>query len=108
MKLKFFNHTFNFKTKRKSCPQCNGKAWIMTDVGKDGCDSCSHTGKFDGAFHSCLDGFGNGNLFFFKKYLSSKDFEIAEKINRNNNKKNREQGNITDFGLDCVGYGYEN
>ena len=104
MKIKLFEHTFRFKTKRKTCPQCNGKTWNMTDEGtKDGCESCGRGGEFKAAFHSCIDGFGMGNLFFFKKYLSSKDFEIAEKINRNNNKKNREQGHITDFGLDCVG-----
>ena len=99
MKLKFFNHTFNFKTKRKSCPQCNGKAWIMTDEGKDGCNSCLNTGKFNGAFHNCLDGFGMGNLCFFEKYLSSKDFQIAEKINSKNNKIARDQGHFLGDGL---------
>ena len=99
MKLKFFGYTFNFKTKRKSCPECNGKAWIMTDVGKDGCESCLNTGKFDGAFHNCLDGFGMGNLFYFRKYLSSKDFQIAEEINSKNNKIARDQGHFEGYGL---------
>ena len=36
-----------------------------------------------------------GNLFFFKKYLTAQDFEIAEKINCSNRKKNKEQGHLT-------------
>ena len=100
MKIKLFEHTFNFKTKRKTCPQCNGKGWNMTDEGKkDGCDSCGYFGEFKGAFRSCINGFGNGNLFFFKKYLSSKDFEIAEKINSKNNKIARDQGHFEGYGL---------
>ena len=95
MKIKLFEHTFRFKTKRKTCPQCNGKGIIDTDIGKDGCYLCLNSKTFINAFKNSIDGMGGGNLFFFKEYLTTQDFEIAEKIDRSNNKKNREQGHIT-------------
>ena len=98
MKLKFFNHTFNFKTKRKSCPQCDGKQYIMTDLGKDGCPQCLNTGNFIGAFVNCIDGYGDGNLFMFEKYLDNYDFTMAEKINKKNHKKLTDQGHFAGYG----------
>ena len=95
MKIKLFEHTFKFNTKRKTCPQCNGKGIIDTDIGKDICDLCLDSKTFINAFKNSIDGMGIGNLFFFEKYLTTQDFEIAEKINRSNNKKNRKQGHIT-------------
>ena len=95
MKIKLFEHTFIFKTKKKTCPQCNGKGFIDTDIGKDGCDLCFNTGIFINAFKNSIDGMNYGNLFFFKKYLTAQDFEIAEKINCSNMKKNKEQGHLT-------------
>ena len=97
-----------FKTKRKTCPSCNGTGQIMDyDFGKkDECDVCLGGGKFIDSFMRNMND-NDGNIWFFEKYLSKNDFvkvKLAHSLTLAWNRISENEGSIyqDDYKDHCI------
>ena len=96
------------KTKRKTCPSCNGTGQIMDyDFGKkDECDLCLGGRKFIDSFMRNMND-SAGNIWYFEKYLSKNDFvkvKLAHSLTSAWNRISENEGSIyqDDYKDHCV------
>ena len=97
-----------FKTKRKTCPSCNGTGQMMDyDFNKlDECDICLGGGQFIDSFMRNMND-NAGNIYFFEKYLSKNDFvkvKLAHSLTSAWNRISENEGSIyqDDYKDHCV------
>ena len=97
-----------FKTKRKTCPSCNGTGQIMDyDFNElDECDICLGGGQFIDSFMRNMND-NAGNIYFFEKYLSKNDFvkvKLAHSLTSAWNRIDDSEGSIyqDDYKDNCI------
>ncbi len=97
-----------FKTKRKTCPSCNGTGQMMDyDFNElDQCDLCLGGRGFIDSFMRNMND-NAGNIYFFEKYLSKDDFvkvKLAHSLTSAWNRISENEGSIyqDDYKDHCI------
>ena len=97
-----------FKTKRKTCPCCNGTGQVMDyDFNqKDQCDLCLGGGQFIDTFMRNMND-NAGHIYYFEKYLSKNDFvkvKLAHSLTSAWNRIDDSEGSIyqDDYKDNCI------
>jgi len=93
----FFDLTLT--TKRKTCIDCNGRTWIYTDEGKDGCSECGCSGDLIAQLIGVLE--DDGNEFYFKDILNRDDFQKLDLAKQCFHEKERNYV-MNDMELDAI------